>query len=216
MRVIEAIEKWDIVIGTEIEVSGIAEISGCMSVIYDHINKKRISDPIMPGILVHGDQLATLVQSLPNPLPGKAGSEILYIVKVRILGIVANTGYTFAPLKFGHIYKIEFDDEYIGLQSLIVNERLKDIVFTIDRKLTTQEVKRFKYYFPTFINMVELKKHLESGQSLVLVSRVLESELLEHVQFLERLDIKFELNDSPIEMVFGVCRSVVKVQHLVG
>ena len=202
MRVAEAIEKWDIVIGTEIEVSGIAEISGCISVIYDHINKKRISDPIMPGILVHGDQLATLAQSLPNPLLSYTGSEVLHIVQVRILGIVANTGYTFAPLRFGHIYEIEFDDEYTGMQSMIVNERLKDIVFTIDRKLTTQEIKRFKYYFPTFINMVELKKYLESGQSLVLASRVLESELVEHVQFLERIDIKFELYDSPVENGF--------------
>ena len=50
--------------------------------------------------------------------------------------------------------------------------------------------------------MVELKKYLESGQSLMLVSRVLKSELVEHVQFLERLDIKFELNDSPIENGF--------------
>ena len=75
-------------------------------------------DPITPGVLVHGNYLKTLVESLPNPLTAYVGSEILYVVKVKVVGIVANTGYTFAPLKFGHIYEVEFDDDYTGLQRL--------------------------------------------------------------------------------------------------
>ncbi|MFT5419357.1 MAG: hypothetical protein ACI9D5_000092, partial [Candidatus Endobugula sp.] len=104
MQVSEAIKKWSSVLGTEIEVEGVAEISHAMSVIYQERNKRELGDPIAPGILVHGNCLQALVESLPNSLAAYAGSEILYIVKVRILGIVSNTGHTFVPLKFGHIY----------------------------------------------------------------------------------------------------------------
>ncbi|MDO5769727.1 MAG: hypothetical protein Q4P13_09500, partial [Psychrobacter sp.] len=202
MRVSEAIKKWGEVIGTEIEVTGIAEISDSLSVIYDSRDNVDRSAPIIPGILVHGNQLANLVQSLPNHLAGYAGSEVLYVVKVRILGIVANTGYTFAPLKLGHIYEIEFDDACMGIQSLTVNDRLKDIVFKVDRSLKAKEVKEFENYFTDFGNRVELKRYLESGCPLVLIKRVLESELSEHEQFLKNLNFEYELQNSPIENGF--------------
>lgn len=202
MRVSEAIKKWGEVIGTEIEVTGIAEISDSLSVIYDSRDNVDRSAPIIPGILVHGNQLANLVQSLPNHLAGYAGSEVLYVVKVRILGIVANTGYAFAPLKFGHIYEIEFDDDNVGKQSLVVNARLKDIVFRVNRKLKANEVKEFVRYFPDMGNLVELKRYLESDCSLVLIKRVLETGLSEHLEFLRNLDIEYELKDSPIENGF--------------
>ena len=118
MRVSEAINEYNTVFGKEIEIEGIAEISFAMSVIYDSRGKRGTGDPITPGVLVHGNYLKTLVESLPNPLTTYVGSEILYIVKVKVVGIVANTGYTFAPLKFGHIYEVEFDDDYTGLQRL--------------------------------------------------------------------------------------------------
>lgn len=199
MRVAEAVDNWEMVIGTEIEIEGIAEISNSMSVIYESRDKKGIGDLIKPSIFVHGDQLEALVQRLPMPLAGYVGSEIRYVVKVRVLGIVANTGYSFAPLKFGHIYDIEFDDEHMGKQSLTVNLRLKNVVIKVNRALKAAEVKEFKKYFPEFDNMVELKKYLESGNSLVLLSRVLETDISKHLSFLKRLNIEFELNESAIE-----------------
>lgn len=199
MRVAEAVDNWEMVIGTEIEIEGIAEISNSMSVIYESRDKKGIGDLIKPSILVHGYQLEALVQRLPMPLAGYVGSEIRYVVKVRVLGIVANTGYSFAPLKFGHIYDIEFDDEHMGKQSLTVNLRLKNVVIKVNRALKAAEVKEFKKYFPEFDNMVELKKYLESGNSLVLLSRVLETDISKHLSFLKRLNIEFELNESAIE-----------------
>jgi hypothetical protein len=84
-----------------------------------------------------------LVESLPKPLAAYVGSEILYVVKVRVLGIVANTGHTFAPLKFGHIYEIEFDDEYAGIQKITVNVRLKEVAFKISRSLKARECNPF-------------------------------------------------------------------------
>ena len=76
MRVSEAVKNWNTVLGKEIEVEGVAEISHSMSVIYEDRGKREIGDPIAPGILVHGDHLQTLVESLPNPLAAYAGSEI--------------------------------------------------------------------------------------------------------------------------------------------
>jgi hypothetical protein len=180
----------------------VAEISHAMSVIYEERNKRELGDPIAPGILVHGNCLQALVESLPNSLAAYAGSEILYIVKVRILGIVSNTGHTFVPLKFGNIYEIEFEDEYAGLQKLVVNDRLKDIVFKVNRSLKANEVKEFEKYFDNFENMIELKKYLESGDEIVLVSRVLENETSGYTDFLKKIDVKFRLSESPIESGF--------------
>lgn len=202
MRVSELVKKWGTVLGNEVEVEGVAEISQGMSVIYDNRDKREVGDPILPGILVHGDQLEKLVRSLPNPLAIYAGSEILYVVKVRILGIVANTGHTFAPLKFGHIYEIEFNDEYAGIQRLTVNPRLMDIVFKVGRSLKAWEVKKFEYYFSSFENMLALKKYLESGDAIVLKSRVAEPEISKHMGFLEKIGVEFELSESPIENGF--------------
>lgn len=202
MRVSEAVKNWSTVLGQEVEIEGVAEISHTMSVIYQDRDKREIGDLITPGVLIHGDQLETLVESLPNRLAAYAGSEILYVVKVRVLGIVANTGYSFAPLKFGHIYEIEFDDEYAGLQRLTVNARLKDIVFKINRSLEAQEVKKLTKYFPDVKKMIELKRHLESGAPIALVSRVLESEISEHINLLQSLNVEYEVNNSPIENGF--------------
>jgi len=195
MRVLEAITRWRHIRGCEITVEGVVQISSSMSVIYDGLDERKTADPIIPGILVHGDQLLKLVQSLPNPLAGYGGSEIIYVTKVRVVGIVANTGHAFAPLKFGHIYDIEFDDKCAGKQSVKVNARLKGIVFSINRTLTALEVKEFLRYFPSFENMVELKKYIESGNSLELVRRVPETQISQHTAFLERLAIEY----SPIE-----------------
>ncbi len=202
MRVAEAVDNWETVLGTEIEVEGIAEISHSMSIIYESRDKKNIGELIKPGILVHGDQLEILVQRLPLTIAGLCGSEITYLVKVRILGIVANTGRSFAPLKFGHIYEIEFDDGDTGKQSLIVNYRLKNVVFKTDRSLKATEVREFRKYFLEFENMVELKRHLESGNYLVLLRRVLEADISEHICFLKRIDVEFALENSPIENGF--------------
>lgn len=202
MRVSEAVKNWSTVLGQEVEIEGVAEISHTMSVIYQDRDKKEIGAPITPGVLIHGDQLKILVESLPNLPAAYVGSEVLYVVKVRVLGIVANTGYSFAPLKFGHIYEIEFDDEYAGLQRLAVNARLKDIVFKINRSLEAQEVKKLTKYFPDFKKMIELKRHLESGAPIALVSRVLESEISEHINLLQSLNIEYEVNNSPIENGF--------------
>jgi hypothetical protein len=202
MQVSEAIKKWSSVLGTEIEVEGVAEISHAMSVIYEERNKREIGELITPGILIHGNCLQALVESLPNSLAAYAGSEILYVVKVRILGIVANTGHTFAPLRFGHIYEVEFDDEYAGLQKLVVNDRLKDVVFKVGRSLKASEVKEFEKYFDSFGNMIELKKYLESGDEVVLVSRILENETTDYIDFLKRINVEFWLNQSPIESGF--------------
>jgi len=202
MRVSEAVKNWNEVLGKEIEVEGVAEISNSLSVIYEDKGKRDISDPMIPGILVHGDHLQVLVESLPKPLAPYAGSEILYVVKVRIVGIVANTGYTFAPLKFGHIYEIEFNDNHTGIQKVIVNSRLKDITFRINRKLKATEVKEFEKYFHSFENMIELKKYLESGDTIVLVNRVIESELPEHLNFLKKFKVEHELNESPTDNGF--------------
>ncbi len=199
MRVSEAIKNWSEVLGKEIEVQGVAEISHRMSVIYEDRDKKEIGNPMMPGILVHGGTLRSLAESLPIRLAACAGSEVLYIVKVRVLGIVANTGYRFAPLKFGHIYEIEFDDERAGTQLLKVNAHLKDIVLKIKRSLNAKEVKEFERYFPSFGNMIKLKKYLESGQDIVLASRVIEPELSEYIGFLEKLNVEYRLDESPIE-----------------
>ena len=202
MRVSEAVKNWNTVLGKEIEVEGVAEISHSMSVIYEDRDKREIGDPITPGILVHGDHLQTLVELLPNPLAAYAGSEILYVVKVRILGIVANTGHTFAPLKFGHIYEIEFDDQYAGIQKVDLNVRLKDVAFKVSRSLKAKEVKGFEKYFPDFGNMIELKKYLESGDTIMLVNRVLETELSEYINFLRKIDVEYELKESSIENGF--------------
>ena len=203
MRVIEAVKSWETVLGQEVIIEGVAEISNSMSVIYESIDKKSIGDPITPGILVHGKQLAALVKKLPKTIPCLAGSEISYVVNVRLSGIIANTGYTFAPLKFGYIYDIEFDDKYTGVQKLSVNPRLKDIIFRVDRGLQAKEVKAFRHYFSGFKNMVELKKFLESGTDIVLINRVLETELSEHIAFLEKMNIRYVLNESPIK--YGYC-----------
>ncbi len=202
MRVSEVVKKWGEVLGKEVEVEGVAEISHSMSVIYEDRGKREIGDPIAPGILVHGDHLQNLVESLSKPLAVYAGSEILYVVKVRVRGIIANTGHTFAPLKFGHIYEIEFEDKHAGIQKISVNSRLKDMSFKIDRRLKAAEVKEFEGYFPSFGNMIELKKYLESGDSIVLVNRALEAELSEHMDFLKKIDVEYELNESPIENGF--------------
>lgn len=202
MRVSEAVKRWGKVLGTEIEIEGIAEISNSMSVIYEYKDKREVGDPITLGILIHGNHLLNLVESLPKPPAAHAGSEILYVVKVRILGIVANTGHTFAPLKFGHIYEIEFNDNNTGIQKITVNMRLKDVTFKLNRKLKVSEVKEFEKYFPSFENLIKLKKHLESGDTMTLVNRVLENELTEYLRFLNRLNIKYEINNSPIENGF--------------
>ena len=198
MRVAEAVDNWETVLGTEIEVEVIAEISHSMSVIYESRDKKNIGDCTKPGILVHGDQLETLVQRLPKPLYPYAGSEILYIVKVRVLGIVSNTGYLFAPLKFKYIYEVEFDDKYMGVQSVKVNDYFHDIVFKVKRNLTVQEVEKFRSYFPNFENTNELKNFLESEYSVVLVSKILESEFSKYTAFLEEMNLEFEIQKWPV------------------
>ena len=84
-------------------------------------------------------------------------------------------------------------------KDLPVNARLKDILFTIKRSLKAKEVKEFKRYYPSIGNMIELKKYLECGDSLILTSRIIVTEVSEHTDFLEKFDIKYELKDSPIE-----------------
>ncbi len=201
MRVSEAVKRWADVLGKEIEIEGIAEISNSFSVIYEEEEriKREVGDSITPGILVHGDQLQTIVESLPKPISGLAGSEISYVVKVRVSGIVANTGYTFAPLKLGHIYEIEFNDEDAGLQRLTINTHLFDISFRITRSLRAAEIRNFKSYFTSFANLVELKKYLECGENLVLIKRVAETDIHRHVELLKQVDAYYELSKSPIE-----------------
>lgn len=155
---------------TRIEIEGVAEISSSFSVIYDNRDQSERVDLIKPVILVHGEQLAKLVQRLPKPSSIYAGSEILCVLKVRVLGIVANTVHSFAPLKFKYIYEIEFDDKYLGVQNLKVNDYFNDILFKVKRSLTIQEVDKFKHYFPHFKNQYKLKQFLESEYSVVLVS----------------------------------------------
>lgn len=204
MRVSEAVKRWADVLGKEIEIEGIAEISNSFSVIYEEeerINRK-VGDSLTPGILVHGNQLKTIVESLPKPIGSCAGSEISYVLKVRVSGIVANTGYSFAPLKLGHIYEIEFNDEYAGLQKLIINTHLVDISFKITRSLRAAEIRKFKSYFPSFVNLVELKKYLECGENIVLIKRVTEDDIHLHVRLLKQVDAYYEISESPIEYGF--------------
>ena len=203
MRVIEALRNWDTVIGTEIEIEGIAEVSHSLSIIYEDPRESRRSEPVQPGILVHGDCLEKLISSLPKPVTINVGSEILYVINVKVRGIVANSGYRFAPIKIGYIYEIEFGDECSGLQKLIVNPRLKDVVFRIHRTLKAGEVRDFETYFPEFENRVELKKYLECGKDISLGCRILETEVREYTNFLDKMGIEYQLCDSPIENGFS-------------
>ena len=204
MRVSEAVKRWADVLGKEIEIEGIAEISNSFSVIYEEeerINRK-VGDSLTPGILVYGNQLKTIAESLPKPISALGGSEISYLVKVQVSGIVTNTGYSFAPLKLGHIYEIEFNDEYTGLQKLTLNTHLVNISFKPTRTLRAAEIRKFKSYFPSFVNLVELKKYLECGENLFLIKRVTEDDIHRHVELLKQVDAYYELSESPIEYGF--------------
>ena len=50
--------------------------------------------------------------------------------------------------------------------------------------------------------MIELKKYLESGDAIVLVNRVLETDLSEYINFLRKIDVEYELKESSIENGF--------------
>lgn len=204
MRVSDAVKKWADVLGTEIQIEGIAEISGYFSVIYDeeYRKKRNTGDLLPPGILIHGDYMRLAADSLPTPIDCYCGSEIHYVVKVRVIGIITNSGHSFAPLKFGHIYEIEFEDENAGLQKLTLNSRLVDISFRVNRTLLASEVKHFQNYFPESGNLVDLKKFLESGENIFLAKRVSENEVAHHLQYLKQIDVEYELRDSPIENGF--------------
>ncbi|MCP4163412.1 MAG: hypothetical protein GY760_25420 [Deltaproteobacteria bacterium] len=198
MKVVEAIRNRRKLYDTEIELIGEAHISDSMTVIYD----KQIigsDDCIYPGVLVHGDYLANKIGSLPIQIPALAGTEILYVVDIKINGIVTHTGQKFAPLKFRHIYEIVVVFEKMAPQTLKLNDYLKDIDITISNNLKAQEVKRLQKYFDGFDNMIELKKYLENGELVRLISRVPESHISEHVNLMEKLKIEYNISDSPID-----------------
>ena len=198
MRVIEAVKQWETVMGREVEIEGVAEIAQALSVIYEVRRQGKMGDPITPGILIHGDYFKQLVESLPVGLSAYGGSEIQYIVEVRIHGILANTGHTFAPLKFGHIYEVEFRDEHAGVQTVVVNSRLKEVVFRLNRNLKASEVKKLEPYFDAFENLIALKKYLESGAEITLIRRVPETDLSPYLKLLRDIDAIIETRYSPI------------------
>ena len=131
MRVSEAIGAGRTVLGKEIEIEGVAEVTGSFSVIYDEVDvsARSYGNPVGPAVLVHGDCLYRAILSLPEPLPALGGTEVGYFVKVRVLGISTFTGRAFAPMQFGHIYEIEVFDSTVGTQKLVLNPHLIDIYF---------------------------------------------------------------------------------------
>ena len=86
----------------------------------------------------------------------------------------------------------ELPDEPADLDNLI----LKDILFQITRKLTAREVRQFESYFPSNTNLVQLKKHLESGNELSIVRRQREDKLGKHLALLDLIDARYGVVDS--------------------
>ena len=198
MKVIEIIKNFRQHWGTEIEVSGEAHVSSSMAVIYDK-NECEFENCIYPGILIHGDRLENIIRSLPKSIPIYAGSEIAYVVDVVIKGVVENTGYKFAPLKFVRIYEITVSDKYSGRQHLKVEDYLKDIEIVAKSPIKASAVKLLEPYFDGFGSLVELKKHIESGNRVKFRSRVPESHIDKYIVLLGDLGLEFFIEDSPID-----------------
>ena len=86
----------------------------------------------------------------------------------------------------------ELPDEPADLNHL----DLKDILLRTTRKLTAHEVRRFESYFPTHTNLIQLKKHLESGNEITLVRWKREDKLCEHLELLDLIDAQYRVVNS--------------------
>ncbi|MCG8315266.1 MAG: hypothetical protein MI976_18805 [Pseudomonadales bacterium] len=204
MRVLEAIRNPKEVRGKEVEISGIAHVSNDLSMIYD-AEECREQDATYPGILYRGDSLFGAIQEMENPPAILVGSCISYMIDVKIRGIIGAMGYKFAPLIFGHLYSVSIQNEFGDYELFTINEYLLDLYFRVDRNLTANETRMFSSYFSGYSNMVELKKMLECGDRTRLVSRVSESEMKTHIEFLSKLNIEYSTSRSPIEgAVYGL------------
>ena len=88
----------------------------------------------------------------------------------------------------------ELPDEPADLDSV----GLKDILLRTTRKLTAREVRRFEAYFPTYTNLVQLKKYLESGSEITLVRWKREDKLGEHLELLDLVDAQYRVVNSNV------------------
>ena len=86
----------------------------------------------------------------------------------------------------------ELPDEPADLNHL----DLKDILLRTTRKLTAHEVRQFESYFPTHTNLIQLKKHLESGNEITLVRWKREDKLGEYLELLDLIDAQYRVVNS--------------------
>lgn len=74
--------------------------------------------------------------------------------------------------------------------------RLKDLFFRTTRKLRADEVRKFVPYFETSFTLVQLKRHLDSGDEIALVRRIRENKLGEHLELLKLIAADYRVVDS--------------------
>ena len=135
----------------------------------------------------------------------KKYKELMSRHKTSKSGIIGAMGYKFAPLIFGYLYSVSIQNEFGDYELVTINEYLLDLYFRVDRNLTANETRMFSSYFSGYSSMVELKKMLEFGDRIRLVSRVSESEMKTHIEFLSKLNIDYSTSRSPIEdAVYGL------------
>lgn len=104
-----------------------------------------------------------------------------------------------APYGWRHVGRLGFSEQLFELPDEpadLDNPIPKDILFQITRKLTAREVRQFESYFPSNTNLVQLKKHLESGNELTLVRWKREDNLGEHLALLDRIDARYRVINS--------------------
>lgn len=196
MQISELMQQYPEILGKKVEIEGVAEVSNTFSLIYDKADRDH-QRPRAPVVLIHGQTLLQVIESLNSPPPIMVGSEVLFVVDVRIVGVVTHTGYQFAPLKFAQIYTVDVTTGR-SVEHVMLDSPLVDISFELTRSLTATEVTWLASYFPDYPNLLALKHALENGQSIRLVERVEQAELQRHLQVLERIEAKYVVHESAV------------------
>lgn len=146
------------------------------------------------GVLLP-EGLIDRLDHLPIPLLG--GSSVNFVGYATFICDVWQTGYHMLPYRMTKVYSFTYEDDYVGKHSLHVSHMSYDVYINANEDWDAGALKSLLPFFESNFTIMELRKHLNSRENMLL-HRSLEGERLSDVEeILKELGVRYELRRVP-------------------